>query len=207
MTPRGPRWGLPLLVAVRAQVRIGHCVGRGHPSLRWWAALAPIACSCSSLRASPPLLSNAFDNKTPVCSSGANAGWPAPEAVDSAVRDAPSGDWAVLRGAATNRSAAIDLRCPGAGRRHVGELVGELPVPDVVVLGEAHPFGRHDRLGLIEQDRIIVFCVGGHSAHPLSPRIWRPSRCRRSGVDRRLLTAGDLDAARLGLLGDRDRQP
>ena len=55
-----PTLGLPLLVALRAQVTTGHSVGRGHSPLMLWAARASVACSCSRSGASPPLLDNAF---------------------------------------------------------------------------------------------------------------------------------------------------
>jgi len=55
-----PTLGLPLLVALRAQVTTGHSVGRGHSPLMLWAARASVACSCSRSGTSPPLLDNAF---------------------------------------------------------------------------------------------------------------------------------------------------
>ena len=61
-----PTLGLPLLVALRAQVTTGHSVGRGHSRLMLWAARASVACSCLRSGASPPLLDNAFRARRPV---------------------------------------------------------------------------------------------------------------------------------------------
>src|ERR1700722_3634656 len=102
------------------------------------------------------------------------------------------------------RSLTIDV----VGGAAVGSAASSSPPSrgGLVVMG-AYPFGLHNRLRLTEQDRIISLRVGNHLVDPLSPRCGA-SAGDRSGVDRRLLlAAGDLDAPRLGLLGDRDGQP
>jgi hypothetical protein len=71
-----------------------------------------------------------------------------------------------------------DPRRAGQGRGHFSGPFGDVTLTAWPALLQEHPFGRHDRLGLLEQGADEIR-VGGHLAHLLTDAAVGPYTVRR----------------------------